>query len=153
MKTTHVLGLAALLGLGLAALADDRPADDKKKGGPLVGTYVITGGEKHGKEIPPDRLADNLVNITAQSFVVFDKDKNETYAATYRLDATKKPWRITLTSTLGPAKGVKAEGLVEVKADRVKLIYALPEGKVPTEFRTQDRQVLFLLKKQEKPAK
>jgi uncharacterized protein (TIGR03067 family) len=151
-NTITALTLATLLGAGAAAPADERP-EGKPKASPLAGEYTITGGEKHGNEIPADRLEDNVVRISDRTFVVFDREKNQTYADSYRLDTTKKPWRIRMTSTRAPAKGVKAEGLVQVDGDRVKLIYALTEGKPPTEFRTQDRQVLFLLKKVDKPAK
>ena len=44
-------------------------------------------------------------------------------------------------------KEAEAVGLVKREGDTVTLIYALPGGKPPTEFKTQERQNLFVLKR------
>ena len=57
-----------------------------------------------------------------------------------------------MTATIVPVegKGTKAEGLIEIAGESVKLIYSLPEGKAPTEFKTGDKQQMFALLKIEK---
>ena len=40
-----------------------------------------------------------------------------------------------------------AKGLIEKEDDTVRIIYALPGGDLPTEFRTKDKQLLFVMKK------
>jgi uncharacterized protein (TIGR03067 family) len=99
-----------------------------------------------------DRLKDVTVRIAANAITTFDKDKKEIYAATYKLDTSRKPWRIMMTATITPVdgKGTKAEGLVERDGDTFKLIYALPGGKAPTEFKTGEKQQMFVLKKRGK---
>jgi hypothetical protein len=49
--------------------------------------------------------------------------------------------------SLEPKKGETADGLIERKGDTVTLIYALPGGKAPTEFKTNEKQQMFTLKK------
>ena len=43
-----------------------------------------------------------------------------------------------------------AKGLIEKKGDTVKLIYALPGGETPTEFKTKEKQLMFVLKNERK---
>ena len=45
-----------------------------------------------------------------------------------------------------PSKGQHADGLIAVDDDKLKLIYALPDGKMPVEFKTGDQQLMFVLK-------
>lgn len=122
----------------------------------LVGDYRITAGERNGKKIDADRLADVTVKIEKRVITTFDKDKKEFYGASFELDTSKKPWKIVMTATVVPVaekgdktdgKGSKAEGLIEISGDTVKLIYALPEGKAPTEFKTGEKQQMFVLMK------
>ena len=128
----------------------------KKEGqaeaGMLVGSYEIVSGEKGGKKTTEDRLKDVHVQIAANAITTFDKDKKMVYAATYKLNTSKKPWRITMTATLTPVdgKGTKAEGLIQMDGDRVQLIYALPGGTAPTDFQTREKQQMFVLKKSSK---
>jgi hypothetical protein len=42
------------------------------------------------------------------------------------------------------------EGLIASEGETVKLIYALPGGKAPTEFKTAEKQQMFVLKKVKK---
>lgn len=151
MKTKCALGLAGALlmfahlhagdGSGTKALADE-----------LVGDYTITAGEKNGKQTPSEEIKDVTVRIAKNAITTFDKDRKQLYAATYKLDASKKPWRITMTATISPAKGdgTVSEGLIEKEGDTVRLIYALPKGKAPTEFKTGDQQQMFTLKRSSK---
>ena len=76
-----------------------------------------------------------------------DKDKKETFAATYTLDPGKTPCAITMTGTTGPQKGEAARGLIKKQGDTVTLIYALPGGAAPTAFKTREKQMMFVLKK------
>jgi hypothetical protein len=41
---------------------------------------------------------------------------------------------------------MKADGLIERKGDTITLIYALPGGDLPTEFKTQGRQLMLTLR-------
>ncbi len=124
----------------------------------LVGTYRISAGERNGKKIETERLADVTVKIEKKVITTFDKDKKEFYAASYELDTKEKPWKITMTATIVPVadkggkdgKGSKSIGLIEISGETVRLIYALPEGEAPTEFKTGEKQQMFLLMKADK---
>ena len=52
-----------------------------------------------------------------------------------------------MISTKAPETGVISKGLIEPEGDRIKLIYALPNGQPPTDFKTGERQQMFVLVK------
>jgi uncharacterized protein (TIGR03067 family) len=133
---------------GLAALALTAFAEEKSQtaGEQLVGKYTIVSGERFGQPEPPERIKDTTVFFTRDEIRVIDKDKKEVYVATYKLDATKKPWGITLTSTVAPVKGEVSKGLIEKDGDTLRLVYALPGAELPTGFKTKERQLLFVMK-------
>lgn len=149
MRSVITLGLTALVLLAARVRADEPKKDDKAEAAKLVGVYEIVGGEKDGQKIEAGRLKEVTVRIAANAITTFDKDKKEVYVATYELDTSRKPCRITLTATVTPkgGKGTTAEGLIERDGDTVKLIYALPGGKAPTELRAGDKQQMFILRK------
>ena len=131
----------------LAALcvAGPVPADDKDAG-KLEGTYTIVSGERGGEKIPAERIQGAMLTITADKLTATDKDKKEFFAATYTLDRTAKPYRIMMVATT-PKAGEKAAGVIQVSGDTVTICYNLPGGTPPTEFKTQDRQQCFVLKR------
>ena len=139
--------MARLLSV-LAALFVASPvlADDTDSSGKLEGTYTIVSGEHGGEKIPAERIEGAMLTITADKITATDKDKKEFFAATYTLDRTARPFRIMMVSTT-PKAGEKAAGVVEVSGDTVKLCYNLPGGTPPTEFKTQDKQHCFVLKR------
>jgi len=112
----------------------------------LAGGYTIVAGEKFGEPEPDARVKGTKVRITDNRIVVTDKDSKETYVASYVLDTKSRPWKITLKSELAPRKDEIAKGLIEKEGDTVRLIYALPGGQAPAEFKTKDKQLMFVLK-------
>ncbi len=155
--------LALTIGCGVA-LADDknRPVDDKAK--PAVnGTYTIVSGEENGKAIPKERIEGSLVIFTDKTVAGTDKDKKEFFSSTYSIDGSKTPWVITMTEAgrgaksddkkvedKKPAEKVSTPGLIKVDGEMVTIIYALPGGKAPTEFKTADMQQMFVMKRADK---
>jgi uncharacterized protein (TIGR03067 family) len=135
------LGLATLLVAVAQARTDDKKEGDTK----LEGTYTIVSGEKEGKPEPEERIKGTMVRFTADTITVTDKEKKETYVAGYKLDTSRKPWVITMTSQ-SPVKGEVAKGLIEKDGDTVKLIYAEPGGEAPTDFKTKNKQLMFVMK-------
>ena len=113
----------------------------------LTGSYRLVSGERDGKALPPDRIHDTMVHFTETTVQVMDKDAKENYAATYELDASSKPWEITMISSGGAHPGHVVEGLVEKDGDIVRLIYALPGSPPPTGFKTSAGQLLFVMEK------
>ena len=113
----------------------------------LAGSYVMVSGEKDGAKLLQERVQGSTVRITENAITTFDKDKKETYAVTYTLDTSKEPWRITMTSTMAPVKGEVAQGLIKKSGDTVQLIYAKRGAAAPTDFTTENNQLMFVLKK------
>lgn len=140
--------LALALGAGGVLLAQEKPksalADDKA----LEGTYMIVSGEEDGKAIPAERIKGSLVRFTADRVVGTDKEKKEFFAANYTLETSKTPWVIKMKSTA--PKEAEATGLVKKDKDTLTLIYALPGGESPKDFKTGAKQQLFVLKMADK---
>ncbi len=164
MHYVSVLTLT-LLGIMMSqSKAQEKPAgeiksDNQADAKQLIGTYKITAGERNGKKVDQEQLKDVTVRIEEKVITTFDRDKKEFYAATYEIDTKQKPWKVLMTATIVPVqgkttkvdgKGTKAEGLIEISGESVKLIYALPEGQAPTQFKTGDKQQMFVLMKTEK---
>ena len=51
-----------------------------------------------------------------------------------------------MTSKLETKEDAVAKGLIEKDGDTVRLIYALPDGQTPTEFKTGEKQLMFVMK-------
>jgi uncharacterized protein (TIGR03067 family) len=132
--------------LAAVLLAASPAVGQDKEAGKLEGTYTIVGGEHGGEKIPAERIEGAMLTITADKITATDKDKKEFFAATYTLDRTAKPYRIMMVATT-PKAGEKAAGVIEVSGDTVKLCYNLPGGTPPTDFKTQDKQHCFVLKR------
>lgn len=144
------LGMIALAGsLAIVQEARSEPAASDKACTPedLVGRYFIVSGEKYGMEEPEDRVKGTVVTFTRDDVIVADKDKKELYSATYKLDSTKNPATIVMTSRVRGSSGEEARGLIEKDGRTVRLIYALPTGEIPTGFKTREKQLMFVMKK------
>lgn len=113
----------------------------------LVGHYVIVAGERFGMKEPEARIRGTTVTFTKDTVVVADKDKKELYTATYKLNATTNPCDITMTSRVESSAGEIARGLIQKEGDRLRLIYALPTGEIPSTFKTKEKQLMFVMKK------
>jgi len=144
------------VGLGLLVLASSmamvqdagsKPAGSQKPCTPedLVGRYVIVSGEKFGEKEPEERIKGTVVTFSKETVVVEDKDKKELYSATYKLDSTKNPSDIIMTSRVKESAGEIARGLIKREGDALHLIYALPTGEIPTGFKTREKQLMFVM--------
>ncbi|WP_165226723.1 hypothetical protein [Aquisphaera insulae] len=152
ITTTRPRGLAGTFVLGLLTLAIAPAANAQTepalKPSDLVGGYTIVGGEKFGLKEPEERIQGSTVRFSDDRVVVVDKEKKEIYGATYTLDACKgdHTCKITLTSKLADKEEQVARGLIKKEGDTIKLIYAIPGGAEPTEFKTGEKQLMFVLK-------
>jgi uncharacterized protein (TIGR03067 family) len=168
-RTRYSLTFASLLFVAGIAIADDEPKNVKDSAPPeLLGGYTVVSGEKFGETIPADRIEGTTVRIAEDGIVVLDKEKKEVYAQTYTIDTSKKPWAITMKTKIAPyikdatakdeddsakekdRKEPVAQGLIEKDGDTVRLIYALPGGETPTEFKTKAKQLMFEMKNMKK---
>jgi uncharacterized protein (TIGR03067 family) len=122
-------------------------SSDTPKAADLTGNYRIVSGERDGAPIDRNELTDAIIQISNQTITAYDKERKETFAATYTLETNRIPWQITMISTKAPEVGAIAKGLVEVDQNNVKLIYALPNGQPPMDFKAGERQQMFVLTK------
>ena len=120
---------AFALGLGLLASAA-LAADDAPK---LEGKYKLVGGKKDGAEIGDDSKKGEYT-ITADKITI--KGQDASFVMGYKLDAKTKPVSIDMEILEGVegTKGSKAEGIVELKGDVLKLAYSIEKGKRPKNF-------------------
>ncbi len=113
----------------------------------LIGRYVIVSGEKDGLTEPAGRIKGTTVVFTKDTVVVTDKEKKEIYSASYKLKTTTNPCDITMTSRAGSSPGEIARGLIQKEGNKVRLIYALPTGEIPSGFKTKEKQLMFVMEK------
>lgn len=146
-KLKAAFALAAIaFGFSLTVASSTSSAQGEKAAAPkLEGRYTIVSGERDGKAIPEGDIKGSIVVFTSDKIVGTDKDKKEFFASTYVLDTTHKPWLIKMKSTT--PKDAEALGLIKQESDTVTLVYALPGGDAPKEFKTKEKQHLFVLKK------
>jgi uncharacterized protein (TIGR03067 family) len=146
---TIALGVFSALLVAVQAVSE-KPSQpgSQLKASELAGGYTIVSGEKFGLKEPEERIKGSTVRFSDDRVVVADKDKKEVYGATYELEPGQGQGatRIKMTSKLGSQEGEVARGLIEKKGDEVRLIYALPGGAEPTEFRTGEKQLMFVMK-------
>lgn len=142
-KTQSMLTLAILLFVMPACTA--RSSDNPKAN--LTGNYRIVSGERNGTAIDQNELNNASITISDSTITAYDKERKETFIATYTLETKQKPWTITMTSVKAPETGAIAKGLIEADKNSVKLIYALPHGQPPTDFRAGEQQQMFVMEK------
>jgi uncharacterized protein (TIGR03067 family) len=145
------IGLGLMVLASSVAIAQDsssKPAAAGKACTPddLIGRYVIVAGEKYGTKESEERIKGTVVTFTKDSVVVVDRDKKELYSATYKLDSTRNPSTIVMTSKVEGSAGEIARGLIKKEGDELRLIYALPTGEIPAEFKTREKQLMFVMK-------
>ncbi|MDG3007437.1 hypothetical protein [Paludisphaera mucosa] len=132
--------LAAAAPARAQAVNELKPAD-------LVGGYEIVSGEKFGTPEAADRIKGSTVLFTEDRVVVMDKDSKEVYGASYSIEPGESAAKIKMTSKLADAENQVALGLIDKDGDKVRLIYGLPGAETPREFKTKDKQLMFVLKK------
>jgi uncharacterized protein (TIGR03067 family) len=122
-----------------------RSADQPKAD--LTGEYRIVGGERNGAPIDQNELNNAAIIISDTTIIAYDKERKEMFAATYTLETKHTPWQITMISTKAPEVGQVAKGLIRAEQDKIKLVYALPNGQTPTDFQAGEQQQMFVLAK------
>jgi len=149
-KCLFALGLAVLV-LAPVTAADKDKDDGKLDPAKLIGTWTYVSGEEDGKKKTADDLKGGTVEITKETITL--KSADATYVIKYTLDTKKTPAHISLEITKGPqGEGSKAEGIIELKGDELKLCYPPMGGDAPKEFSAKEgsKLHLFVLKPKKK---
>ncbi|WP_020474379.1 TIGR03067 domain-containing protein [Zavarzinella formosa] len=138
--------IAPMLALAIttATMAEEK---EKAKFDPkaITGTWTIVSGMKYGTTVESKALEGDVI-ITADKITIKSPDK--THVMTYKLDAAKTPINIDMEGLEGDAKGFKAEGIIELTKDELKLAYSFPGEKRPAKLESEkDSKVLFFTMK------
>jgi uncharacterized protein (TIGR03067 family) len=136
----HLILIA--VSVSLSVMGAGRTDDEKKL--KLDGEYTIVSGEKDGKPIPDEQLKGSIVRIAGDKIIGTDKDRKELFASTFTINADTTPMQIKMKTTT--PKEMEAVGLIKKDDVALTIIYALPGGAEPKEFKTKDLQQLFVLK-------
>jgi uncharacterized protein (TIGR03067 family) len=142
MKTIAALAL----GLGLVGFVGVTAAQEKKGEAPkLEGKYKLVSGKVNGKDIDEEAKKSDYT-ITADKITI--KGKEGSFVMGYKLNPKTTPVGIDMEILEGPegTKGAKAEGIVELKGDLLKLAYSMDKDKRPKNFEGKEGNV-FELKK------
>jgi uncharacterized protein (TIGR03067 family) len=140
-----LLGLIALLALCVPAGAEDKAKLDPAK---LVGTWNYVSAVKDGKKVPEDNLKKGVVEITKDNITLKSEDGN--FVIKYKLDPDTKPCGLKMEITDGPGGvGSKANGIIALDGDDLKICYPPMGGDAPTDFTSKEGsgRHLFVLKR------
>jgi len=133
-----------------AAVAALQPAA-KQDVGALQGAWRGVGGEYSRERIAPQE-ADMIRLVFKDETLTMDIGK-EVLKSTYKLDPSKKPKAIDLTSVDGKTKGRTYLGIYERHGDSLKICFSEFEQKRPAEFAAEGKpgiRTLFLLEREKK---
>ena len=116
----------------------------------LNGTYKLISGKRGDKAVPKDHL-DGIVRIMADTMTIYDKDNQEVYVISYKIDREGDPHRLSMTvtrATRSEAVGSKARGLIKVDGDKAMIIYDYKGEDYPSDFEPKgDSQHLFVMER------
>lgn len=151
MKLMRIAALAAaVLTPTMVSFADDNMGSGTKSGSTakvdkdefmkkFIGTWDIDEGYDQGREIPEEELEGTTTVITKDSITTYDRDKKETYKATYKLDFSHEPVHIDMTATM-EGRTMIALGIIEFEYldldgdNEFTLAYSLKPGERPENF-------------------
>jgi uncharacterized protein (TIGR03067 family) len=140
MKTT----VAFALGLALVTLLG-RAAAQKGEAPKLEGKYTLVAGKVRGKAVGDDWKKAEYEFTPVQVTI---KGKAVSFVMGYKIDPSAEPMTIDMAVADGPeaTKGTRAQGIIEVKGDTVKLAYSTEKDTRPKDFKGE-KDFYFELKK------
>jgi uncharacterized protein (TIGR03067 family) len=139
--TAFALGLGLVGFFGLGAVGQEKKPDAPK----LEGKYTLVAGKINGKAIDEDAKKAEYT-FTADQVTV--KGKDIMFVMGYKIDPRTDPMNVDMAIADGTegSKGTKAQGIIEVKGDTVKLAYSTEKEKRPKDFKGE-KDFYFELKK------
>jgi uncharacterized protein (TIGR03067 family) len=148
MKVGLWLGACALLIAACPLVAGDKGQDDKFDPAKLDGSWKFVSAIKNGEKIAEDSLKKQTMTMTKDTLTL--KSPDATFVMKYTLDTKAKPVGVQFTITEGPVGvGSKADGIIELKGDDLKICYAPEGGDAPKTFEAKEGSKfhLFVLKR------
>ena len=139
--------LAAVAAVSFAVTAEDKKFEAKS----LEGTWKVTGGKKAGSDLTD--MAKEGEYVFAKDTITIKAGDMELFTIKYKLDDTKTPIAIDMEITKSPGdagNGSKAQGIIELKDDELKICYPPMGGDRPKKFDGGDKNYYFTMKKAKK---
>lgn len=147
MRKTSLLLIAALSLAGGETASAATEAEVKEK---LIGQWQVDEIVNQGVEVEDEQIEGTYTMITDKEIITYDKEKKETYRATYKLNVNAKPMQIDMVSKMN-SQDVKALGIIEFEWLNVdgekefKLAYSLKPGERPKEFKSEKGSMIMLM--------
>lgn len=133
MPRTLTLATGFLLTLSVflaSAIAEDETEKDLKK---MAGDWVAVSMQLNGKKQPEATIKAVRLTINGDKYnTVVGKEKDE---GTLKIDATKSPREMDITSNVGPNKGQAIPCIYELKGNELKVSYAFNGTPRATDFK------------------
>ncbi len=142
-----------VLVVGLLLAADDPKKDaTKKEMAKFQGTWKFVSMEVNGRQSSKEEFGRFRVVFQGHKWTVDDGDKIAAQV-TFKVDPTKKPKTIDLTSTVDHDKGRLIRGIYTLEGDKLTVCDRGEEkGDRPTEFATKpDSGLVLVVLKRVKP--
>lgn len=146
-RLMSLLVSTAALAVVIPALAQEgkRSADDVTI---PEGTYVATAGSRDGKPLTEEQIKGVTFRFDADKMVITDRTGKEIHKCTHTIDKSANPWKISMKMTDSASGDKTAVGLIQRDGETVSIIYPLAGGETPTEFKTKEKQEMYVLKLQ-----
>jgi uncharacterized protein (TIGR03067 family) len=119
----------ALLAAGVGGQEPGKTDEDK-----IQGTWSFVSLEKGGIDVNDDFVKEAKVTITPGKIKIMAQGKE--MQVDYKLDPSKKPKHMDITANEG-GKEQLLKGIYALDGDDLKVCFAAPGEKRPTEFKTQ----------------
>lgn len=142
--------LAALLCTPLSGFGEEKntqeSVDRTRPAEQILGFWKIVKGINQGEEMSREELEGSRVLVKRYMMITYDRDQKERYRATFKIDDSKKPMHINMTSMVEGRPPVESVGIIKIDKDRWMICYALPGEPRPEKFEsTEDgRTMLFV---------
>jgi uncharacterized protein (TIGR03067 family) len=123
---------------------------DAKDGDSIGGTWLPSTAELGGKMFPDEVRKSIKLVLKDDKYTVTVGDRVD--QGTVKLNPAANPKELDITGTEGPNKGKKILAIYERDGDTLRICYDLSGKTRPTEFKTKEGTLLFLVTyKREKP--
>jgi len=138
------ISLAAMFcAVGVAALGADDKKDLEKETKKFQGEWTIESSVTGGVEIPAEQLKGFVLTYEGDKHTLKMGDQ-VVQVGTQKIDPSKSPKTIDVTTTKGPNKGKVMLGIYEFEKDTLKVCFD-PEGKKrPKEFKSAKDSKYFV---------
>lgn len=133
LLTIAVVGLAFCANFSTRAVAEDESEKDLKK---MAGEWTPVLMQLNGKKQPEELLKSIKLTIKGDKYnTVVGKEKDE---GTLKLDATKEPREMDITTNVGENKGKAIPCIYEIEGDELRVCYGLKVAERPTDFKADE---------------